>query len=481
MFNKKIFWLTILALPTTLASACTNVSNNNVKNPDSQFKLGGGNNTLKPEEPKKDSQNDNFKNQQNNINLEKNQVDFEVISYENIDKEFDFAIKKGWTSIRFRKIQNNEFSAGKYEKQKLLKLKENLNISKISNFKISKSQNYEYLEGLIDKEKRTLLIEYIYEEKAKEILIDLKNKTIENKSKKETAENISTNLNKEQKIFAQGHYLYDQNNNYYESANGLSGKELFIKLGQIQQSHAKSTTYNKLPSFYDNYNAFKDLYFEKDNTLLDLYSENPTGKDPYTYKDYKTHSKSNGKEEGQGVNREHIVPQSWFNKENSIKSDAQFVWPSDIKVNQVRDNYPHDNVEKIIWKSKNGSKLGLNALGKKVFEINDAFKGDVARAYLYFSLTYQNKNIFENKTNIFIKKQKNMLFPNINDHFLKTYLNWNNLDKVDLFDITRNEEIYKHWNNLRNPFIDYPNLAENLYGQNPKPFVNKGVLVGILK
>ncbi|MCU4706979.1 endonuclease [Mycoplasma sp. CSL7503-lung] len=265
-------------------------------------------------------------------------------------------------------------------------------------------------------------------------------------------------------------YVYDDTNNYYASADGLSGQELLKELTKIQKSHMKGIgNYNDLKKLYNDTNAFKDIYFEKDNTILDVYSENPNGDDPYNFREYAT---IKGGREGDGTNREHVIPQSWFNKENPIRNDGQFVWPTDIKVNNIRSNYPHGNVTTPTLTSQNGSKLGTDNNGNTVFEPVNAFKGDIARAYLYFIATYNDKNI-SNRNSIF----KNT-FPYIDTFFLNIYKEWDNNDTVDNFDITRNNETAK-FEEMRNPFIDYPNLYENIFGENPKPFHNKGILVSI--
>ncbi|WP_322902129.1 endonuclease [Mycoplasmopsis felis] len=268
----------------------------------------------------------------------------------------------------------------------------------------------------------------------------------------------------------ESNYVYDANNNYYASANGLYGLDLWKELNKIQKSKRHSIkSYNDLPTFYNNSSAFKDNYYEKDGSILDIYSENPEGNDPYIYTTYKG---GDGRNEGSGTNREHVIPQSWFSKVEPLRNDPTFVWPSDIKVNAVRANFPHDDVTNITSTSQNGSKSGTNSLGEKVFEVIDAFKGDIARAYLYFASSYFDKNI-SNGNSILTD-----VFPNIKEHYLLTYLNWNSKDPVDMFDINRNNETFKE-TTIRNPFIDYPNLASSLFGQNPKPFENKGVLINM--
>ncbi|WP_426461552.1 endonuclease [Mycoplasma hafezii] len=272
-------------------------------------------------------------------------------------------------------------------------------------------------------------------------------------------------------VVAEGKFAYDASNNYYKSLDGLSGKELMDALVKLQVSKHETGNYNNLPSFYNSTNAFKDRFFENDGTMLDVYSENPNGKDPYTFNSYAT---TGGANEGDGMNREHVIPQSWFRKVAEMRNDPIHVWPTDIKVNRDRSNYPHDNVVSSVLTSENGSRLGTNSIGEKTFEPVDAFKGDIARAYLYFAMTYGSSN------NITETKEAQEVFqksaPYLKPHYLETYLNWNKQDPVDAFDVVRNNET-ANWTeqHRRNPFIDYPDLADSLFGN--KPFVNKGVLV----
>ena len=45
---------------------------------------------------------------------------------------------------------------------------------------------------------------------------------------------------------------------------------------------------------------------------------------------------------------------------------------------------------------------------------------------------------------------------------LSTLLKWNEEDPVDAFETQRNNRIYEYQGN-RNPFIDYPQLADHIY------------------
>lgn len=266
-------------------------------------------------------------------------------------------------------------------------------------------------------------------------------------------------------------------NNYYNDAQGLSGLALYNALQRINKRHT-----NKIRGYGDLYKvypyAFVDKYYDKDNKVLDIYSENPTGKDPYNYS-FNGSRSSSYKTEGDMMNREHIVPQSWFAKSSPMRNDPQHVWPSDGKVNSMRSNFPHFKVDKVNKTSLNGSKLGTsNSTSGNVFEPINEFKGDVARAYFYFSITYGVPS--QGGHGVFVNANTNNPLG-ISTKFLNQYGEWHKKDTVDQFDIDRNNGIWKYYNNdgVRNPFIDYPNLMDNLF--NGVPFQNNGILVGMNK
>ena len=252
------------------------------------------------------------------------------------------------------------------------------------------------------------------------------------------------------------------------------GEALFDALHTIQTRHTGSISRHGYNGLYDVYkDAFKDTMFENDGSLVDIYSENPNGADPYNYNAADHGGSYHG--EGDMYNREHIVPQSSFDKRPPMHDDPHQVWPTDGKVNGVRSNYPHGEVTHTTKTSQNGSKLGTNANGETVFEPIDAFKGDVARAYLYFQLTYHGQShfsVFQNS------------FPYMSQDFLQMLIRWNNADPIDAFDIQRNEVIGRIYG-LRNPFVDYPTLITSIFdanGQNldaSKVLSTQGVHVNI--
>ena len=47
---------------------------------------------------------------------------------------------------------------------------------------------------------------------------------------------------------------------------------------------------------------------------------------------------------------------------------------------------------------------------------------------------------------------------------LSDLLAWNKKDPVDEYEVHRNNLLYKNYTNNRNPFIDFPNWADAIWG-----------------
>ena len=146
---------------------------------------------------------------------------------------------------------------------------------------------------------------------------------------------------------------------YYNSATG-SGYTLKSQLKTIISNGHEDQGYGAL---YDAYvTSDNDTFYENDNTVLDMYSENPTGTDSYNY----THNNNNCgnyNSENDCYNREHIFPQGFFESQVPMKTDIHHVVPSDGYVNSKRSNYPFGEVSNATWTSNNGSKVGQNTYG----------------------------------------------------------------------------------------------------------------------
>ena len=244
---------------------------------------------------------------------------------------------------------------------------------------------------------------------------------------------------------------------YYNSATG-TGYTLKTNLKNIIDNNTNSSgnsSYGDLWTLYSN-TAFRDHYYENNNSLLDIYSEKPAGADSYEFTST-TQQCGNYTGEGSCYNREHLMPQSVFNSSYPMYSDAHFVVPSDGYVNGQRSNLPFGVVNSASWTSTNGSKKGNNlnsgysaGYSSTVFEPINEFKGDIARALLYFATRYESQvtgwsfDMFNGTSN--------QVYTNT---FLNILITWHNQDPVSTYEIAKNNAVYTFQNN-RNPYIDHP-------------------------
>ena len=244
---------------------------------------------------------------------------------------------------------------------------------------------------------------------------------------------------------------------YYNDADGKTGYELKTALKDIITNGHTDQGYDALFTLYQSSDV--DNYYENDQTLLDMYSEIPSGADSYEYVQTgdKCGSYSN---EGDCYNREHLMPQSVFSSAAPMKNDGHFVVPSDGKVNGERSNYAFGIVTNPTWTSSNGSKVGPNTTAgysDTVFEPIDEFKGDIARMLFYFATRYEDQ--VASWSHDMLNGTSDQVFS---DWFLDILLQWNTDDPVNQREIDRNEAVYNYQGN-RNPYIDHPEWVNEVW------------------
>ncbi|HTO14189.1 MAG TPA: endonuclease [Edaphocola sp.] len=253
---------------------------------------------------------------------------------------------------------------------------------------------------------------------------------------------------------------------YYQGTSNDSGFTLKKKLHTIISNQSISWNYSDIPEFYKQ--TDRDLYYEQDSSLLDIYSENPTGADPYNYY-YENNSLIAGaSSEGEGWNREHIYSQSFFYNNYPMYSDLHALVPADARVNQRRSNYPFGKVDIPTFTSLNGTKVGpSNMLGftNTVTEPIDEFKGDVARMLLYMAVRYENLLPWFNYTNV-RNPLDSLSEKAFKDWSLNILLQWHQQDPVSQKEMDRNNIIFTIQGN-RNPFIDHPEFANAIWTNLP--------------
>ncbi|MBX3022973.1 MAG: endonuclease [Bdellovibrionales bacterium] len=143
------------------------------------------------------------------------------------------------------------------------------------------------------------------------------------------------------------------------------------------------------------------------------------------------------------LNAEHTWPQSHFTKKfprDLQKSDLHILYPVLARANSSRGNLEFNEVVTPTTTPCAKSRRGYASDGSRqqFFEPPASHKGNVARALFYFSVRYQ----------VHISAAE--------ESSLRT---WNHQDPPDEFERRRNDQI-DHEQNNRNPFIDYPELAD---------------------
>ena len=235
-------------------------------------------------------------------------------------------------------------------------------------------------------------------------------------------------------------------NGYYNNANGKTGDELKIALHNIIKGH-HVVSYNGL------LNAFAYTDCKPNGKIWDIYSNIEYSPSTGICGEYEL--------EGDCWNREHTWPQSWFNESTTPRSDLFHVYPTDGFVNGQRSNYPYGEVNRPIYTSGNGSKLGpcvTSGYTGRVFEPIDEYKGDIARGYFYMSVRYYSEDGDWGTSGM---TNKSEILP----WAMTMLLRWSDEDPVSDKEIARNNAVYGYQNN-RNPFIDHPEYARMIWDPN---------------
>lgn len=247
------------------------------------------------------------------------------------------------------------------------------------------------------------------------------------------------------------------NDNYYSAITNETGAQLKSALKNIIKRSHKDRGYSALFNVYSE--SDRDRTYDRDGSIVDMYSENPNGKDPYNFKS-KNKKCGTYKGEADCYNREHIFPQSSFRKASPMRADFFHVYPSDGYVNNRRGRYPFGEVKNAKWTSKNGSKVGLNTfegVSVTAFEPIDEFKGDIARALFYFATRYQDRITSFNHE--WLDGSRHQVYRG---WFSRLLLKWHKQDPVSAHERNRNNAGYSFQGN-RNPFIDHPEWVQKIW------------------
>ena len=149
----------------------------------------------------------------------------------------------------------------------------------------------------------------------------------------------------------------------------------------------------------------------------------------------------------QGINCEHLWPQSLGSGDEPMRSDMHHLRPCKDNVNSVRSNNPFGEINDYVtdtwfWLEYSSNSIPQNNIDQysesasNIFEPREDVKGDIARAMFYFYTIYDNV-----ANDSFFNGQKEVLYQ------------WHLDDPVINSEIDRTWAIASYQNDIPNPFI----------------------------
>ena len=311
---------------------------------------------------------------------------------------------------------------------------------------------------------------------------------------------------------------------YYSALNGLSTSERqgtnllknlkpILKNGQKYLSYGSSATtavwqaYEIVDRDWSKSPASSISGYDSSTNKITGYvygtSNSSTGTNPYVHALYvnrsvtnQTKAWGNHNQDQWGINQEHVWAKSCGFNDTSpaagARGDIMHLWAGNGKVNGTyHSNYYYgyvDTTKSYDDASSYASTLSGNRKGYSktlggsytVFEPQDSDKGDIARALFYMVARYNylsgsdSDGIDAGNPNLEIVNVLNWApgssYTSTTSKkgqmgILQDLLEWNRLDPPDEWEIHRNNLCYNNFTNNRNPFIDYPEWAEYIWGK----------------
>jgi hypothetical protein len=235
---------------------------------------------------------------------------------------------------------------------------------------------------------------------------------------------------------------------YYDSLEGLSGNALKLAIQNIIANPAVVHAHN-----------YGDIV-----EILRKADQNPLNSNQ-VWLMYVEQARSKLEVQETGINtgkwnREHIYPQSrgGYTDGTSSIADGIDIWlptnANDILAGHADAHHlrAEDGPENSLRSNKDYGLTGYNGPTGTM----GSWKGDVARAVFYMAVRYNALSVVNGDI-------ADTTIGQLGD--LASLLLWNTLDSSDDFEMNRNNYIYT-WQVNRNPFIDYPELANYIWGAN---------------
>ena len=170
---------------------------------------------------------------------------------------------------------------------------------------------------------------------------------------------------------------------------------------------------------------------------------------------------------------EHLWNKSYgIENQEPAYSDLFNLMPADWNVSLSRGNNYFDISDPLDlnYRTPGFDEAPLTSRDSDTWEPPDQIKGDVARAVLYMDLRYDGNA--SNETDLIITDDISLIASG-STRFgkLSTFLKWHLEDPVSEEELARNESIAANYQQNRNPFIDFPQLASAMHDSSNHPLV----------
>ncbi len=246
---------------------------------------------------------------------------------------------------------------------------------------------------------------------------------------------------------------------YYKNVQALTGDALKDALNDLISNHI---TYPYTSNDTDTWDILKDVDEDSNNpeNIIGIYSGQsiPKGcQDTTTPPDY-----CNGVE----WNREHVWSKSRgdFGEEPPAGTDIHHLFAEERTLNSTKNNRFFTDCALPTAFDVIDRENGNFTCNEWHFEPRDEVKGDVARIIFYMAVRYEGEN-GEVDLEIFndgdYDTDKGSKLPYYGD--LEILLQWHMEDPVSIREVERNEKVFGYQEN-RNPFIDYPDFVNKIFG-----------------
>lgn len=167
-----------------------------------------------------------------------------------------------------------------------------------------------------------------------------------------------------------------------------------------------------------------------------------------------------------GWNREHLWPNSYgLDDREPAFSDLHNLRAVDATVNSSRGNkfFDRSDLSDPGFRAPGHSEAPKTSTDSDSWEPPNDVKGDIARALFYMAVRYTGEEAGEPA--LFITDRTKEVLSTTNLIARRTILLiWNVADPVDDRERLRNDLVFAHYQRNRNPFVDHPEWALDVFG-----------------